>query len=269
MINEILLRRRNHIYLEERLLTGSGDQSLRVLTMMKNIESLGYIFSRELYKRLCATEKGALDAFYLELVRLLKTRVGADHEWRPMYPNFPQEVMERSREELYLNAVVHYWSGGAAYPPVQKQERLPVPDETKAVVLSSGTREELPEIFRNLAEANGSWSEQDRQDIRWYFANVPDAAEWLPDRIPEKENAAYIGKCCLELCPLTGAGMLKKYFRTAADVLRLSAALSGGDVSLAKKVRFRSFRRQERRILMDLLSEASAQPLGQLSHPQG
>ena len=107
MINEILLRRRNHIYLEERLLTGSGDQSLRVLTMMKNIESLGYIFSRELYKRLCATEKGALDAFYLELVRLLKTRVGADHEWRPMYPNFPQEVMERSREELYLNAVVH------------------------------------------------------------------------------------------------------------------------------------------------------------------
>lgn len=257
MINEILLRRRNHIYLEERLLTGSGDQSLRVLTMMKNIESLGYIFSRELYKRLCATEKGALDAFYLELVRLLKTRVGADHEWRPMYPNFPQEVMERSQEELYLNAVVHYWSGGAAYPPVQKQERLPVPDETKAVVLSSGTREELPEIFRNLAEANGSWSEQDRQDIRWYFANVPDAAEWLPDRIPEKENAAYIGKCCLELCPLTGAGMLKKYFRTAADVLRLSAALSGGDVSLAKKVRFRSFRRQERRILMDLLSEAS------------
>jgi len=257
MINEILLRKRNHIYLEKEPLNNAEDQSRRVLTMMKNTENLGYTFSQELYRRLCVMEKGALDTFYLELVQHLKSRDGADHEWRPMYPNFPQEVMEKSQAELYLNALVHYWSGGAAYPSVRKRERLSAPDEAETVVLSSGTSAELMEIFRNLAEANGSWSEQDRQDIRWYFTNVPDAAEWLPDRIPEKENAAYIGKCCLEGCPLAGAGMLKKHFRTATDILRLSAALSGGDVSLRKKVRFRSFRRQERRILMDLLSEAS------------
>jgi len=108
-----LLRKRNHIYLEKEPLNNAEDQSRRVLTMMKNTENLGYTFSQELYRRLCVMEKGALDTFYLELVQHLKSRDGADHEWRPMYPNFPQEVMEKSQAELYLNALVHYWSGGA------------------------------------------------------------------------------------------------------------------------------------------------------------
>lgn len=257
MINEILLRRKNKIYLEGNLSWGSVNQSRRVLTMMKNIESLGYVFSQETFERLCRLSKEELDVCYLELVTLLKMRVGADKIYLPMYPDFPQEVMEKSRSELYLNAMVHYWSCGTLYPFSRKRERLPLFDETKVSVLSMGTREELMEIFRNLAQANGSLSEQDFRDICWYFKNMPDAADYLPEMIPNKENAAYIGACCLENDPMAGAEGLKKYIRTATDVLRLAAALSDGDVSLAKKVRFKSFQRRERRILMELLTVSS------------
>lgn len=257
MINEILLRRKDHIYLEKELTSGAADQSGRVLTMMKNIESLGYTFSRELYEQLCSLEEKTLNEFYSELTALLKARTGADRIWKPMYPNFPQEVMEKSRAELYRNAMVHYWSGGILRPSIPKQERLPLSEKPDVKILSSGTKEELLEIFRNLASANGSLSEQDLQDIRWCFSNIPEADHELPEKIPNKENAACIGTCFLENSPLAEAETLKPYIRTAADVLRLAAALSDGDISLKKKARFRSFRRKERRILMELLSEAS------------
>lgn len=257
MINEILLRRKHKIYLEGELSYGSVNQERRVLTMMKNIEGLGYVFSQEAFEKLCLLSEETLDACYLELVDLLKMRVGADQRYLPMYPDFPREVMEKSWSELYFNAMVHYWSYGTLYPVGKKRERLPLFDETKVTVLSMGTREELIEIFRNLAEANSSLSEQDIQDICWYFANVPDIAFQLPEAIPNKENAAYIGACCIRNDPMADAGRLKKYIRTAADVLRLAAALSDGDLSLAKKVHFKSFKRRERRILMELLVSSS------------
>lgn len=265
MINEILLRRKNKIYLEREVSCGPAGQERRVLTMMKNIESLGYVFSQEAFENLCRLAEEELDAFYLELTALLKMRVGADKDYLPMYPDFPQEVMEKSWSELYFNAMVHYWSYGTLYPTGKKRERLPLFDETKVSVLSMGTKEELMEIFRNLAEANSSLSEQDRQDICWYFEKIPDAADFLPENIPNKENAAYIGRCCLEHDPMAHAGQLKKYIRTGADVLRLAAALSDGDPSLKEKVSFKSFKRRERRILMDLL-EASSGLLEEMHH---
>lgn len=259
MINEILLRRKDHIYLED--LTGSGPSTeegrLRVLTMMRNIEPLGFVFSKELFEQLAGMEEWAQNACCLELLALLKARVGADHIYAPMYPNFPQEVMEKEAGELYLNAIMHYWSYGTLYPAIQKQERLPLFDEKKVTVLSPGTVEELGEIFRDLVSANGSLSEQDLADIKWYFAHLSGAAEELPETIPYKENAAYVCACYLESAPLADAAVLKPYIRTGTDVLRLAAVLSGEDQSLKRPVRFRSFSRKERRILMELLSEAS------------
>lgn len=259
MVNEILLRRKNQIYIEGEYMFGSEEQGQRnrILTMMKNIESLGYVFSWQLCEQLMGFPLKVLDACYLELVTVLKKRVGADRVYRPMYPNFPQEVMEKSDEELYWNAIVHYWSFGTLYPVVEKKERLPLFDETKVTVLTTGTREDLLQIFQCLVSANGSLSEQDLEDIQWYFANIPEASKYLPEIVPYKENAAYIGVCYLRYAPLPDVALLHRYFHTGTDVLRLAVALSDGDISLKKNVCFRSFSRKERRILMGLFSEAS------------
>ena len=129
MINEIVLRRKGHIYIEEHVSYEKSPvpqkKRLRVLTMMRNIEQLGFTFSQELYEQLACMKESVQNACYLELVRLLKEQVGADHVYTPMYPGFPQEVMEKEEGELYLNAMMHYWSNGILYPFSQKQERLP------------------------------------------------------------------------------------------------------------------------------------------------
>ena len=58
-------------------------------------------------------------------------------------------------------------------------------------------------------------------------------------------------------------------FKSATDVLRLAAAMSGQDVSLAKAPRFRSFTRAERRELLGLLELRPEQfkRLGEKLHP--
>ena len=75
----------------------------------------------------------------------------------------------------------------------------------------------------------------------------------FPDEIPLKENAALIGKLYLEYNPIATAKEIQRFFKTATDVLRLITAMSDGDVSLAANTKFRSFKRRERRILMELL----------------
>ncbi len=34
--------------------------------------------------------------------------VGAHIQFTPMYPNFPQQMMDLSDADLYINAVIHY-----------------------------------------------------------------------------------------------------------------------------------------------------------------
>ena len=75
---------------------------------MKNIESLGYTFSKEVYDVLETYSDVELGDFYLELICELRELVGADVEYTPMYPDFPQSVMDMDSSELYINAMFHY-----------------------------------------------------------------------------------------------------------------------------------------------------------------
>ncbi len=76
--------------------------------------------------------------------------------------------------------------------------------------------------------------------------------------IPLKENAALIGKLYLENYPLATAKDIQKFFKTATDVLRLITAMSDGDISLATNTKFRSFKRKERRLLLELLQNCGS-----------
>ena len=248
MVNEILLRRKNKVILNK------GEEKepnkLYVATLMKNIEALGYTFSKELFEILQTMSKEGLQKFYLELVPELKKLVGADVEYKPMYPNFPQSVMEAEDADLYINAIVHYLSAGTLYPAEKKNERLPLFDVTKVKVIDVGTEEDLKDIFYNICRSKTSISETDKEDLEWIFKNM---TVEFPEEIPLKENVALIGKLYLESCPSAKAKDIRKYFKTATDVLRLITAMSGGDLSLAENTKFRSFKRKERKLLLELL----------------
>ena len=254
--NKILLRRKNLLIVEP--INADYEQTKNeqalVVTMMKNVQSLGFTFSKELFEALSHMNRDELKVFYSDLIPALKELVGADVEYNPMYPNFPTQVAEMDGIELFINAIVHYWSFGTLMPEYEKDERLPLIDVNKMALLSTGNHEDLMEIFKNLVASKTSLSAQDKEDVTTIIKDCADYANYLPDEIPLKENVALIGKLIIEEAPVKSASAISKYFRTATDVLRLVTALSYGDISLAGKTKYRNLKRRERRMILDLLA---------------
>ena len=248
MMNEILLRRKNKVIVKKGAVTKPNDHYIS--TIMKNVESLGYTFDKELFEVLQTLDKVELQSFYLELILVLKVLVGANVEYKPMYPNFPESVMESEDVELFINAIIHYWSYGTLYPYEEKNERLPLFEETKVKVIGLGTEDDLYEIFNNLCQSKTSISQTDKEDLEWIFKNMEVK---FPEEICLKENVALIGKLYLENSDFVNVKEIQKYFKTATDVLRLITAMSNGDISLASNTKYRNFKRSERRALLELL----------------
>lgn len=252
MKKEIYLRRKSKVFIEAG--TEINENLQYVATIMKNVEGLGYSFSKNLIDTLKAKTKEELQVFYLEIIPILKKLVGAHVQYNPMYPNFPQQIMEMCEIELYVNAIIHYWSGGTLFPEYEKVERLPLFEDNKVRFIDVGDEDDFNKIFTNLMLSKTSISQVDKDDLIWFFKNNVNYKKYLPKEIPLKENVALIGKLILEESPLPSAKDIDTYFKTATDVLRLITSMSDGDISLASNTKFRSFKRKERKILLELLN---------------
>src|SRR5215470_6736541 len=105
MNNSIYIRRRNKV------LVAQGADNLPenyIAAILKNIESLGYTFSENLIETLKTLSLESLTIFYHETVKALREMTGAHREFKPMYPNFPNQVLEMNEARLYINAIIHY-----------------------------------------------------------------------------------------------------------------------------------------------------------------
>jgi hypothetical protein len=238
------------------------DNFPHIITIIKNIESLGILVSKNLFnalRKLCIAD---LNSFYLETISVLKEIKGAHRKFEPMYPNYPQQVIDTSLSELYFNALSHYWDsflqdvgvilGPIRLPQYDKEERPFLRDNVKYEHIDLGTELEFIDIFKNLIGSKSSISEYDKTVIKWFVYNYRQKVlVFLPDEIPYKENLSIlIG----ELISIgISADHLFKYFKTPTDVLRVAVALSGGDVSLFKPSKFKNFSRPIRKFLLSIL----------------
>lgn len=234
-----------------------------VATALKNIESLGFTYSDKLIKQIRTLSIEEFSAFYKSFIKDVKEMVGANVQHTPMYPNFPEQVMDASDAELYINAISHYLGSfvrdvtkidvtDESLPKYEKEERFPLLDRIDLKVVDLGTEEELLLMISNLIGAKTSISQTDREDIEWFVSNYESLEGILPAEIPMKENLAFTVSLLLKHQKASVAEVAQ-YFKTATDVLRLAVSLSEGDVSLATNTRFRKFKRAERRFLLGLL----------------
>jgi len=224
-------------------------------TLSQNLEALGYALSPNLLQACRRLSRGQLMQFQRDLVAALTALLGSDRPFVPMYLNFPQQVMQASEAELYLNALVHYWSEGKLFPAQRKRFRLRLKEVPARKFLDLGTIEEFEGLFGQIASANLGFSEQDKEDVGWFVtAYGEDIARLIPGSVPQKENVAFLGARLLKETGI-GEAFVRARIRTATDVLRLAVALSGGDVSLAKATKFGPFTRSQRRLILSLLEE--------------
>jgi hypothetical protein len=251
--NAIYLRRRSKIGLRESVSAPALPLNY-IASVLKNIEALGFTFSESLIHVCRTLSLEQLSELYQELLVDLQKAKGAHRRHQPMYPNFPDQVMEMSEGELYLNAIVHYVTAGRLRPLTATEERPPLLEVVELQVIDLGTQEEFLRLFGQIVSSNTSLSEQDKEDLRWFVATYgSDITGLLPEAIPQKENMAFVVGLLIEYVH-DATDIVSRFCRTATDLLRLAVAMSGGDVSLATATKFRSFTRAERRLMLGLLN---------------
>ena len=213
--------------------------------LQAELMQLGYMLDVEAFGQVAYAPTDWLRTYYEEVVGYLKKALGADRSYQPFYRNFPTQVMEMNRLDLFLNAVYHYWSNGTWEPSQALKDRGIHFENTDFRMIHLGTETSLKEIFTQMVSINQSLTESDKETVAWFIDVYGAENLVLPAAIPFKET----------LCILA-AKKMKVPVRNATDVLRVAVYLSGGDISLPKTSPpvFRKFVRSERRFLMDLFA---------------
>lgn len=137
MLNEILLRRKHKVTINLKTpLNKIAVESLtHLFTFELNLSSLGFSLEQNFALVLAKQPVAVIDDLYKELIPALKALIGADKEYKVMYPNFPKQVAEADDAELWINAILHYISFGTWLPEYEKVERAPLTELSKRQLL--------------------------------------------------------------------------------------------------------------------------------------
>lgn len=220
-------------------------------SLIASMMQLGFMPSEALGCSLAAKDVYQIADIYKEIMPILQKMKGADVEYVPMYPNFPQQVMEADELELFINAFVHYWTFGEWSPTYDLLPRTVESETTTLKEIGVISDEEFDKIFVELITSNESISEFDKKSVKWFIENGRIVA---PDmEIPFKENLCLVASLMLEKGnDITG------FIKTATDLLRVATHLSDGDISLAENTKFKSFPRSQRRMFARILDEVAS-----------
>lgn len=247
---------------------------------LANIEGLGFGLTRPAFahlETLSVQDQAELHAWAWPV---LMKMVGAHRNYRPMYPNFPRQVMEARQSELLFNALMHYAGDIIGYRylpdyPVEDRPRLREAGQKARPLSVVGPREAAQRMGRWL-ESGQSWSPSQKDaalaGLAWLAAQDLSACLRLVGEatLPNRENRAHVAAFLVrhyEACRKEGAAASVAAIERAwplantsvVDVLRTAVALAGGDVSLAENTRFVSPSRAVRRLLMRALDVAVPQ----------
>lgn len=255
MLNATYFRRATKVALDD--VTGygrtSGNKAV-VTALDANLRTLGYTLHGDLAQALLSVPADDIKAIFDGVIKEAKEIKGV-RAYRPVYKNFPRQVMEARASELYFNALVHYWSGGTLLPVYEKEER-PVLDfsEDKYTVIGLGSADDFVALMKNLIHSKSGFSATDKADIKQFADGLPNAFFRIigddSTGMTNRENTAFIAAEAYRLGRYIDAAKGD----TATDVLRFAVALSDGDTSLSERTNFRKFTRAERRMLLNFLN---------------
>ncbi len=256
MNTAIYLRRRKKVYIEKEYDFMPMDS---ILNLLKNLECYGYTLSPELLNVVQSLSLANFNNFYYSILDALKELKGKEL-YEPMYPNFPDQVIEMTNFELYSNAFMHYlgdWIGARIIPNYTKIAREELKDIKDLRIIDLGSIEDFNKIFTRLLNSKISISSSDRNDLNWFISNYKnDIYKLIPDKIANKENLAML---IAELInnQMEVTEIISKHVSTATDILRILTAISNGDISLRNNTKFINFSRPKRKYFLSILENCT------------
>lgn len=274
-INEVMLRRKNAILLGElpkptidlenikskdeifAWLPETDKNLILAATVAKNMEALGYTPSKELLDKMIEnkTVTAQVAEFVIPELKVLK---GADVEYHPMYPNFPQQVMQMDAATLYINAIIHYLTNGHWQPETTKEDRPQLNEKINLTTLSVGTDKTCKALLTNLLNSAMPFSQQDKEDI-YTLSEKFNVFKAMPKFIVNRENMATLADMMVQKEGISALKSFSNQVKSVTDVLRIMNLRNGnGDVTLAEPFKgLAKVSRGERRAYLNLIEKCN------------
>lgn len=161
-----------------------------------------------------------------------------------MYKNFPTEVQDKDFLELYLNAVIHYWTGLMPNSPSKQATKLE--ENITLKKLTPCHKTDVSALVTRIITHSLPFSEQQKQDVRTLVNYYHHDENTI---ITVKENLAFL---YTELKNIDWSSSVK----TTTDILRIITAQCEGGITLASNTRFKLSTSNKKRV-MSLIEQVS------------
>ena len=249
-INSIAIRHLNGIHIAKNT-TNNVNETLSIeelATLIKKFEGYGYIFSKELAIAISKEERNTIIDKLKSVIKVIED-FKSDKNYTVFYKNFPDEVINMNEIDLYINQILHYWIG---YLPSNSENIIKEDVEpsklVKARELNLIDDEMIEKLFIDLLSSNVTLSEQYLDDICVLAStkSIKELEKYM-EYIQMKETLTTVSSYILKK-----EGVLIGNFKTATDILRLIAKISGDELN-NKHIHFAYFSRTELSQLMTKL----------------
>ena len=233
---------------EENINTSSN--LAEVATVVSNINYNGFMPSMEVFDVLKTMSREELNSFWENLEPAFKEVTGEKYNISDfvVYKNFPEEVLSMSRSEYVVKQILIYF--GVKYDHLREEEdtREDLTEKVEYKVLNLANQEVFEEIFISLMNRSNAWN--DNQTFQAETLMCEFSQNLDIDKFKFKENAMSLSKLALDK-------NIPIFAKNATDVLRLAFAWSEIEFSTpVKKVRFKAFKRPERKFLLSMLENS-------------
>ena len=251
-INSIALRHLNGIYITKKV-TNNINETLSIeelATLIKKFEGYGYIFSKELAIAISKEERNVIIDKLKSVIKVIEN-FKSDKDYVVFYKNFPDEVINMSEAELYINQILHYWIG---YLPSNSENIIKEDVEPSKLVKATELKliddEIIEKLFIDLLSSNVTLSEQYLDDVcvLTHSKSVEELENYM-EYIQMKETLTTLSSYVLRK-----KGVLIGNFKTATDILRLIAKISKTELN-NKHIHFAYFSRTKLSQLMNKLED--------------
>lgn len=225
----------------------TNEKSLaQAATITSNLNYFGYMPTVEMFEFFTQVDQAQLSEWWSMVKPVFETISGDNKNINEhiVYKNFPQEVMSMSDAEYFFKQILIYF--GVPYEHLQ-DEKQPRPELTEKVtykVLQEAPENLLSVVFNSLVTKASKWTPREVEVATFIFEeekvlNIQDFAF--------KMNAIALSRIAYE----NDKPIIAK---NAMDVLRVALQWSEMAESIpAKKVKFKTFSRKERRFILSAL----------------
>ena len=193
-----------------------------LVTLMKELKQLGYYLSSEVMCKISIKEMEKVHDVVLPYI--YKEVLHGGNKFKPLYPGFPKQVIEKTELELWNDRNRVYSGDLEGFMKdnpwrTSSEKRKIESDPTKELTLM--TPDEFMEIPQQIMRSGNSLTSDTKEELEWFlkeFHNLP-----IPERIPFKETLCFVASIVPEKIEL----------KEVNDILRYGIYSLGGSPELS------------------------------------